>query len=32
MPERLRVVIAEDNFLVGGGTRRLLEERGGTTT
>lgn len=28
MPERLRVVIAEDNYLVREGTRRLLEDSG----
>lgn len=28
MPDRLRVVIAEDNYLVREGTRRLLEESG----
>lgn len=28
MPERLRIVIAEDNYLVREGTRRLLEESG----
>jgi DNA-binding NarL/FixJ family response regulator len=28
MPDRLRVVIAEDNFLVREGTRRLLEDSG----
>jgi DNA-binding NarL/FixJ family response regulator len=29
MPERLRVIIAEDNYLVREGTRRLLEDSGG---
>lgn len=28
MPERLRVIIAEDNYLVREGTRRLLEDSG----
>ena len=28
VPERLRVVIAEDNYLVREGTRRLLEDSG----
>jgi DNA-binding NarL/FixJ family response regulator len=28
MPERLRIVIAEDNYLVREGTRRLLEDTG----
>lgn len=28
MPERLRIVIAEDNYLVREGTRRLLEDSG----
>ena len=28
MPERLRIVIAEDNYLVREGTRRLLDESG----
>src|SRR5712691_12284972 len=28
MPEKLRVVIAEDNYLVREGTRRLLEDSG----
>ena len=28
MPDRLRVVIAEDNYLVREGTRRLLEDSG----
>lgn len=29
MPERLRIVIADDNYLIREGTRRLLEESGG---
>lgn len=29
MPDRLRVVLAEDNYLVREGTRRLLEDTGG---
>lgn len=28
MPDRLRIVIAEDNYLVREGTRRLLEDSG----
>ena len=28
MPDRLRVVIAEDHYLVREGTRRLLEDSG----